>query len=93
MLLWTTWADYAATGEGHTTVACLGWAPDAAGAKEAFTKLFGEFIALGCETKVGVVRNEVTRFLFSEIALQNIELAEARGCTVITYAEMHINCS
>ena len=78
-VLWTTWLDYYATGEGRTVMAWIGYARDESQAREQFGKKFDPYFAQGCEVERGVVRNEITRFVWSEATLDFLEKCDPRG--------------
>lgn len=90
--LWTSWLDYYATGEGRTMMAYIGYAQDEARARQQFAEAFDEYFARGCEIKRGVVRNELTRLLWSEQALDTFQDCEARGA-LEAKAYVHFNFS
>ena len=79
MKLWTVWLDYLATGEGRTKMACIVQAEDEFAAIEAFQGKFGEYFAHGCQAQEGLLRNPVTKLLFSKAALDALEEASAKG--------------
>lgn len=92
MKLWTTWADYFATGEGRTIMVQITYAADEANAIKHFKKKFGDYFALGAEAKEGVVRNEYTRYVFSNKALKFVKENEGK-CMIDMHAALHFNFS
>jgi hypothetical protein len=89
MKLWTVWLDYLATGEGRTKMACFVYALDNFGAINKFQEKFGEYFAQGCQAHEGVLRNTVTKFLFSKAALDGLEDGSGRG-SLDAYASIHL---
>lgn len=92
MKLWTVWLDYLATGEGRTKMACLVYADSDSDAINKFQEKFGEYYAQGCQANEGVLRNSVTKLLFSKAALDSIEEASGKG-TLDAYASIHLGYS
>ena len=92
MKLWTTTVEYGASGEGETLMAWIDHAEDAAEAKLGLINVFGKFHGAFGESAEGVVRNRVTRLLFSEEALAMLERLEGRA-TVRAQAMLHFNFS
>ena len=90
--LWTTWCHYAATGEGVTLLARIGYARDAAQCKRDFGEAFDPFWAAFAESTPGVVRNDVTRHLFSDLAFDLIESVHPAGA-IDARAQIHYNLS
>ncbi len=93
--LWTAWIHYSATGEGVTYMAIIDYATTPEDIKQKFTERFGEYFTIGCEVGVGVVRNPVTKFLFSEALLTRLENNESEGaCGALSAnGEYHVNAS
>lgn len=79
MRVWTVWLDYLATGEGRTKMACFTLAESEFDAISKFQERFGEYFAQGCQAQEGVLRNNVTKLLFSKAALDAIEDAGGKG--------------
>ena len=77
--VWTTYLDYAATGEGRTLMARVCWAPTEEDARAQFAAAFGPYFAAGCVISQGVARNEVTRFLWSDQAMTALEQLAGRS--------------
>jgi len=92
MKLWTVWSDYFATGEGVTYSAIIGYAKNAKGAKKLFANKFNEYLAIGCEAEEGVVKNGITKFIFSDELLKAIKKAENKA-NLVAYGEYHENRS
>ena len=90
VFLWTSWLDYYATGEGRTMMAYVGYAKDEACARQQFAEAFDEYFARGCEIERGDVRNELTRLLWSEQALDMFEDCDQRGA-IEAKAYVHFN--
>lgn len=91
--LWTAWCDYFATGEGRSIMGCIAYASSADQMKERFAKKFDDWFAIGCEVQQGVVRNEVTQFLWSEAVLAWVEECGKRRGWVDAHTWMHMNFS
>jgi hypothetical protein len=89
--VWTVTAEYGATGEGETMMACLAWAETAAEAKGAFLKAFGPFFALACKAERGVIKNSITEQLFSDKALDRLRAVEQRRGMLEATSSIHFN--
>jgi hypothetical protein len=90
--LWTCSLDYFATGEGRTVMAHIGSASDEDGARQQFGKVFDDFYARDCNVEKGVVRNDITRLLWSEEALSLFEKVNGRGA-IEASSKFHFNLS
>lgn len=90
--LWTTSLDHFATGEGRTMMARVCCARDEASARQQFGEAFDPLYAKRCSVQRGLVRNEVTRFLWSNPALDYFEQLGAGGC-VEANSFFHFNLS
>lgn len=90
--LWTVSLDYFATGEGRTMMARICHAQDEASARRQFGEAFDAFYANGCSVERGVVRNEVTSFLWSKQALDYFEQLVA-GSGLEANSLFHFNLS
>jgi hypothetical protein len=90
-ILWTGWLRYFATGEGETLMACIAYARTADEMKARFAKTFDSYFAIGCTVAAGVVRNDVTQTLWSDRALELIELAGQRRGAVYAHSWLHRN--
>lgn len=90
--LWTASVDYYGQGEGRTRFGWIGYAVDREDCLRRFGEACDPYFAKGADCAPGVVRNEVTRILWSEEAFQEIEKADGRG-NVIAFAELHFNFS
>lgn len=90
--LWTVWADYFATGEGRSLMACIVYAQDRASAQKKFAALFGECFEKFSQARQGVVYNDVTSYLFSKSALDDLQ-ALANAGNIVAHASIHINRS
>ena len=90
MKLWTTTVEYGASGEGETIIAWIGHAENAAEATLGLIDVFGAFHGAFGVSVEGVVRNPVTRLLFSKEALRTLESLEGRA-TVRAHAMLHFN--
>jgi hypothetical protein len=88
MKLWTVWLDYLATGEGRTKMACIVYVESEFDAINKFQERFGEYFAQGCQAQEGLLRNAVTKLLFSKAALDHIEEAAGKG-NLEAFASMH----
>lgn len=77
--VWTVWLNYLSTGEGRTQMACFVNADTEFEAISKFEQKFGEYFAQGCMTHEGVLRNPVTKVLFSKAAMDGLEAAAAKG--------------
>lgn len=83
MRLWTVWCQYSATGEGQTLLARIAYAETAEDAVSGFDKAFHPFRAFVADAKVGVVENDLTRFLISPAALEGARELEGKANVVI----------
>ncbi len=95
MKLWTIWSDNCATGEGRTLTAMIVYAKNAEEAKKKFGDEFGEYheyMVRGCDAEEGVVKNDVTKFLFSAELMKIIPREEGKA-HVVVFAECHVNKS
>lgn len=92
LALWTCTLDYAATGEGRTVMARVGYAQSAHDARQQFAEAFDDFWAQGCTVEQGVVRNDVTRLLWSEEALTLFQKVDSRGA-IEAASKLHFNLS
>lgn len=92
MKLYTVYSDYGATGEGRTIQALIGYAQNEEEAIEKFAKTFDPYFARGAEAKLGVVENEITKYLFSPLVLKEIKNMEGKAMTGL-HAEFHFNFS
>lgn len=92
MRLWTVWCEYFATGEGISYSAIIGYAKSAKQAKKMYESRFGEYLAIGCEAKEGVVKNAITKFLFSDEVIKTLKKGEKKA-DLFAYAEYHENRS
>ncbi|NML63478.1 hypothetical protein HHL21_20785 [Massilia sp. RP-1-19] len=90
--IWTVWADYGATGEGHTLMVWIGYAVDAAEAQYSFVEKFGELFAKFCRAEQGAVINEVTAVLLPAETAKRLERARGRA-NLEFYSSLHINAS
>lgn len=90
--VWTTYLDYAATGEGRTLMARVCWAATEEDARAQFAAAFGPYFAAGCVVSQGVTRNEVTRFLWSDQALRAMEQLSG-GAAFQANSGFHFNIS
>ena len=91
--LWTAWCDYSATGEGRSIMGCIGYARSEQEIKARFAEKFGDWFAKGSEAQEGVVRNEVTQFLWTEAMLTTVESCGRHRGWVDTHCWMHFNFS
>lgn len=92
MKLWTIYNDYAATGEGRTIQALITYANDEKDAIAKFAKTFDPYWAQGAEAKEGIIKNEVTKLLFSPGLLKETKDMEGRA-NVKLFSEFHFNFS
>lgn len=90
--IWTASLDYFTTGEGRTMMARICYAPDEASVRQQFGDAFDPYYAQGCTIERGVVRNEVTRFLWADQALTYIEQLDGRGA-IAANSMLHFNLS
>ena len=90
MKLWTSTVEYGASGEGETRMAWIGHAENAAEAKAELIEVFNSFHGAYALSTEGVVRNSVTKLLFSEEVLVMLERLEGRA-TVRVHATLHFN--
>lgn len=90
--LWTVWADYGATGEGHTSMVWIGYALDAAEAQGHFECRFGDFFAKFSSAGQGIIVNEVTEVLLPPGTAKRLERAAGRA-NVDFYSHLHLNAS
>lgn len=91
--LWTAWCDYFATGEGRSIMACIAYASSADEMKERFVEKFDDWFGKGCEVENGVVRSELTRFLWSEAVLTSIEDCGKKRGWVDAHSWFHFSFS
>lgn len=91
-ILWTTWCQYYATGEGVTSMARIALARDEAQCRQEFSNKFGEFWAAICEAAPGVVRNEVTEQLFADRMFELMGRMKDAGA-IEAQAQYHFNLS
>lgn len=91
--LWTAWLDYYATGEGRILMACITYANCGDQIRARFAERFDPWYARGCEVQRGVVRNELTRLLWSGEALDMIERLAARGAVIDVHSWLAWNFS
>lgn len=73
-------------------MARIGFARDEAQARHQFAESFDPFYAQGCEVEKGLIRNEVTRFLWSETALDYFEKISPLGA-IEAQSSLHFNLS
>jgi hypothetical protein len=92
-VLWTAWCDYFATGEGRSIMACITYARTEDEMRAHFTEKFDEWFAKSCEIQSGVVRNKISRFIWSEAMLDAIEDCGIRRGWVDAHSWMHFNFS
>lgn len=92
MKLWTVYSDYCATGEGRTIHALITYAETKEDALEKFSQTFDKFWALGADAEEGIVKNEVTQYLFSDKVLERVIEIEGRANIKLS-AEYHFNFS
>lgn len=88
--LWTAWCHYAATGEGVTLLARIGYATNAAHCRAQFAEAFDPFWAAFAVFEPGIARNPVTECLFSPEALRLVDELNGRGSIEIE-AKIHYN--
>jgi hypothetical protein len=88
--IWTAWADYGATGEGRTCLVWIGYALDAAEARELFSVRFGEFFTRFCVIEAGAVLNHVTELLLPPATAERLESAKGKAQFAF-YAHLHLN--
>lgn len=92
MKLYTVCSDYGASGEGRTIQALIAYAENEEQAIEKFAKVFDPYFARGAEAQLGVVENEITKYLFSPLVLKEIKGMEGKATTGL-HAEFHFNFS
>lgn len=90
--IWTVWLNYLSTSEGRTQMACFVNAETEFEAISKFEQKFGEYFAQGCMTHEGVLRNTVTKLLFSKAAMDSLEAVAAKG-KVEAFASMYTEFS
>jgi hypothetical protein len=88
--LWTAWADYGATGEGRTLLVWIGYAENAAEARDGFGVRFGDFFKRLCEAEEGCVDNEVTRRLVPGETIERLRELSGKA-HVEFYTQLHVN--
>ena len=91
--IWTAWLHYAATGEGATVLAYMSYATSEDELRQRAASKFGQWYADGCEVEEGIVRNEVTQYLWSEDALHTFERIGIQRGQLEVYSKVHINSS
>lgn len=92
MKLFTIYSDYGATGEGRTMQALITYAEDEVDAIKKFAECFNPYFAVGAEAKEGIVKNELTQYLFTPQVFAAVENMEGRA-NLKVYSEMHFNFS
>ena len=92
MSIYTGWLDYAATGEGRTTSAFIGWAASPDRLREEASKVLGEFFGQALEVAEGVVENQVTSAVFSPTVFEQLRRLDGRA-NIKCHAMMHSNLS
>ena len=90
MDIYTGWLDYAATGEGRTMSAYIGWAASPDRLREEASKVFGEFFGRALEVAEGVVENQVTSAIFSPTVFEQLRWLGGRA-NIKCHALMHFN--
>jgi hypothetical protein len=91
--LFTGWMDYSATGEGRTLSAFVGLAHDEAEFRAQLRQGLGEFCGDFMYVAEGLVRNEVTDYLWSPAALAMIERAQGDAGAIRALVQLHVNFS
>jgi hypothetical protein len=91
--LWTASGNYFATGEGHSLVAYIGYAVSEENLREEIERVFGEFWANNCDVLPGLIRNDVTEFLWSDKALARLERCQSQAGVLVASARIHVNMS
>lgn len=89
--VWTAWLDYSATGEGRTLVAFMACATSRVEFEQQLTLKLGEWLQKACWIRPGVVRNDVTRYLWSEEALRLFEESGRRPGQLVAHAVVNLN--
>ena len=92
MDIYTGWLDYAATGEGRTMSAYIGWAASPDRLREEASKVFGEFFGRALEVAEGVVENQVTSAVFSAAVFEQLCRLGGRA-NIKCHAVIHYNLS
>lgn len=92
LTIWTTWCEYAATGEGHALMARVGGARGEQQCREQFAAAFDPFYTLGCQAQPGLVRNHVTELLWSPKLLDFLPNCK-NPAAVVAEAQRYLNFS
>lgn len=74
-------------------MACIAYACTGDEMRAHFTKKFGDWFAKGREVQHDVVRNEISRFIWSEAMLDAVEGCGTRRGRVNANSWMHFNLS
>jgi hypothetical protein len=72
---------------------CVTYASSEEQMRGHFTEKFGHWFAKGCEIQNGVVRNDLTRFLWSDAMLDAMEDCGKRRGWIDAHFWMHFNFS
>ena len=91
--LWTVSTECFATGEGETLAAIIGYAKTKKEAKQLFVDKFGDHLAIDCEIKSGISKNEVVKTLFSKKLLKHIKDNNSSSGALQAYAHYYVNKS
>lgn len=92
MKLWTIESDYGGTGEGRTIQALITYAENEAQAIEIFGKVFDTYSTLGATATEGVVKSEITEYLFNHKLFESVLNMEGKA-NVNLSAQLHFNYS
>lgn len=92
MKLWTIQSDYSATGEGRTIQALITYAENEEDAIKQFGQAFDPYFAIGAEATEGVIKSEITSYLFSEAVFDSVLKMEGKA-NIRLSAELHFNFS
>jgi hypothetical protein len=90
MKIWTGWIDYSATGEGRTIKGIIAQATDEEAFKQKIIENFGDYFAIDSKVGQGIVRNELTEFLWSKQTLDFVAANKEAGTVSIT-SSVHFN--
>ncbi len=74
-------------------MACIAYARTGDEMRAHFTEKIGDWFAKGCEVQNGVVRNEISRFIWREAMLDAVEGCGKRRVWVDANSRMHFNLS
>ena len=90
--LWTVYCDYSSTWEGRSLMAIICYSTKKQEAIDKFSEQFDKYFSIGAIAKNGVLKNDVTKQLFTESTLNFAKENENR-CNLIIHSSLHFNFS